>query len=486
TEPLDIDDGIFYETPEVYTIANGQHEMVDHVLTETFNCFSFGNGAESYQIRDAFNEKYISIDFCPTAVSEDQYRQVRRFADITYSEIYNSNTNVNKLNEFNLFFGNFKDDIEKGYGSIQKIKGIDTNLDLYQEDQVSVVYYGKDILSNADGTTNLISIPEVLGKVRTYEGEYGISSNPSSYDIYGFNSYCSDIKRGVWIKKSNNGLFEISFQGMRDYWKTMFKRTDISEILGAYDQFNDYFIANVKFNDGSFVTWVYSDINNGWLGRLSFNPEGMCRINNELISFQNGEVYLHNQTSVYNTFYGVESPSKFSFVFSQEPSTRKNFKTFEVEGDVPVQVSLKTDFNDGYVNVADFEKEENVWRSYTRVSNGAIDTSLLSTQGIGNVTNIAGNVLQFGFDLDTIISNGDEVYNQNMQLVGTITGKTLRELTLNSVANLNNGDYCLCVKPQSVENNGLLGTFMKVDCEFSATTPKEIYAISSEVAKSFT
>ena len=46
---------IFYETPEVFNIVNGEHEYAINVLEKTFNCFSHGNGSESSQIRDAFN-----------------------------------------------------------------------------------------------------------------------------------------------------------------------------------------------------------------------------------------------------------------------------------------------------------------------------------------------------------------------------------------------------------------------------------------------
>jgi hypothetical protein len=74
----------FYKTPETFKIVNGAHNS-QHILNRAFNCFSFGNGAESNRIRDAFNENSFSIDSSPTAVSEVAYKQIRRFADITYS-----------------------------------------------------------------------------------------------------------------------------------------------------------------------------------------------------------------------------------------------------------------------------------------------------------------------------------------------------------------------------------------------------------------
>jgi len=475
----------FFETPKTYTITDGQHEFTTHVLSDAFNCYAFGNGVESYKIQDSLTGKSFSIDSNPNDVNKEGYRQIRRFKDITYSGVFNSNTNVNRLNEFNLSLGNFKEDIEAQYGPIYKMKGQDTNLEIYQEDKDSIVYYEKDLLFNADGTSNLSRIEQVLGQQKTYEGEYGISTNSDSFDDYGFTSYHTDVKRGVVIKKSVNGLFEASSQKMRSYFKNLFRNNVINHVNGKYDQYNDYYILNIQYNDTEFVTWVYSDKDNGWLGRLSFNPESMLRVNNHFVSFKNGEVYLHNQENIRNTFYGVESDSVFAFNFSQEPSTRKSFKNIEVEGTIAPDVELLTELNEGYINNADFERKEgDIFYAYVRNKNEVIDTALLSSQGIGNCT-ISGLTLNFSFELDNIISVGDNVYNQNLQLVGTIVSKTANSLILNTVNNIVNGDYVLCQKPQSIQNNDLLGRYMKVTCRFSSDELQEIFAVNSVVSKSF-
>lgn len=488
TTPIDVKDQIFYETPEVYKIINGQHEFVDHILTKTYNCYCQGNGVESFQIRDAFNEKYLSVDFVPTAVSEDEYRQVRRFADITYSGVYNSTTNVNQLNAFNLSLANFKDDMEKIYGPIYKMRGKDTNLEVCQEDRDSIVFYGKDLLYNADGTTNLSRIQEVLGQQKVYDGEFGISYHPDSYDYYEDTSYHTDFKRGVVVKKGGNGLFEISSLGMRTYFKKLFRDNTITEILGRYDQFYDEYVLNVKYIDknnvSKYVTWLFSDKNNGWLTRITFNPEDMCRINSKFISFKNGEIWLHNQDTIFNNYYGVQYPTKFRFNFSQMPSERKKYNNIEVEGTIPVQVSCESDLEKGYVNIADFERKEGVFYAYIRGLNGQIDTAQLNYQGIGNCT-INGLVLSFTDNINTIISIGDVILNQNLQVVGTILSKTGNSLTLDTVNNLSSGDFVLAVKPESVQQQGILGYHLQVDCEFSSSAKQEIYAISSEFIKSF-
>jgi hypothetical protein len=488
TTPIDADQQIFYETPEVYKVISGQHEFVNHTLTKTYNCFCQGNGVESFQIRDAFNERYLNVDFVPTAVSEDEYRQVRRFKDITYSGIYNSTTNVNELNAFNLSLANFKDDMESNYGPIYKMRGKDTNLEVCQEDRDSIVFYGKDMLFNADGTTNLSRIQDVLGQQKVYEGEYGISTHTDSYDYYENTSYHTDFKRGVVVKKGGNGLFEISALGMRTYFKKLFRDNTINEIIGRYDQFYDYYLLNIKYTDknniSKYVTWAFSDKVNGWLTRITFNPEDMTRINSHFVSFKNGEIWLHNQDTLFNTFYGVQTDTSFQFNFSQEPSARKIFKALSIEGTTNLQIACETDLEKGYVNNVDFEKKEGVYYAYVRGKNGELNTSQLSFQGIGEcVVNVL--TLEFAFELDSILSVGDVILNSNLQIVGTVLSKTSNSLTLDTVNNIVSGDYVLATKPESVQKQGILGYFMKVGASFSSNTQQEIYAINSEVIKSY-
>lgn len=377
--------------------------------------------------------------------------------------------------------------MEASYGPIYKMRAKDTNLEVCQEDRDSLVFYGKDLLFNADGSTNLTGVPQVLGQQKVYDGEYGISTHADSYDYYENTSYHTDFKRGVVVKKGGNGLFEISSLGMRTYFKKLFRDNTITEIIGKYDQFYDYYILNIKYIDknsqSKYVTWVFSDKINGWLTRQTFNPEDMCRVNSQFISFKNGEIYLHNQDTIFNTFYGQQSDSTFKFNYSQEPSTRKVYKALSIEGTTNLQIACETDLVKGYVNNSDFEKKEGVYWAYIRGLNGQLDTSQLNYQGIGECT-VNGLVLGFEFELDSIVSVGDVVLNNNLQIAGTIVSKTANSLTLDAVNNVASGDYVLSVKPESIQSQGILGYHMTVDASFSSNTQQEIYSINSEAVKS--
>jgi len=484
----------YYESVETFTINDGEYFSGDilnpnvHILNKTFNCFTFGNGCESNAIKDQLTSKRFYINSNPNDVSEDKYRQVNRYADLTYSGVYQESTNVNRLNEFNLSLANYKDDLEKSFGPIMVLDSEATDLLVIQEDRFSKVLYGKDLLFNADATTNLSRIEDVLGQQVVYGGEYGISFQPDSYDSYATNAFNVDIKRGCVVRlNDSNGLIEISSNGMRDYFKTLFRDNTILNCIGQYDAFFDTYVLNIKYKTKSnvieYVTWLYSPEAQGFLGRQTFNPDDMLRVNNHFLSFKGADVYKHN-IGPYNTFYETLNPCDFEFNFSQEPSTRKIFKNISIEGNSAWNIQLKTDLQNGYINFDDFKNKEGVYYGYVR-GNDTLDTSTLSVSGIGNVFNIFGNTLFFNSEISSIISVGDLVFDSNLNNVGFITNITSTSITLNDASLVSTGMFLLSSKPSSVETSGIRGYYMNVKSTLLTDSYVEAYALNSEVSKSF-
>jgi hypothetical protein len=493
TIPVEANENLYIETPKTYKITNNQYQFVEHKLNDLFNCYSFGNGVESISVRDELTTNFLNIDYGVNAISEDRYRQVNRYADLTYSGVYQESTNVNRLNEFNLSLANYKDDLEKSFGPIIVLDSDATDLLVIQEDRFSKVLYGKDLLYNADATTNLSRIESVLGQQVIYGGEYGISSHPDSYDSYATNSFNSDVKRGAVMRlNDSNGLIEVSLNGMRDYFKTLFRDNKIINIVGQYDAFFDIYVMNIKYEipgkdytgiPYDYVTWTYSPEAQGFLGRQTFNPDDMLRVNNHFLSFKGADVYKHN-VGIYNTFYETLNPCDFEFNFSQEPSTRKIFKNISIEGNSAWNIQLKTDLQNGYINFDDFKNKEGVYYGYVR-GNDTLDTATLSVSGIGNVFNIFGNTLFFNSEISSIISVGDLVFDSNLNNVGFITNITSTSITLNNVSLVSTGMFLLSSKPSSVETSGIRGYYMNVKGTLVTDSYVEAYALNSEVSKSF-
>jgi hypothetical protein len=60
TEPIENLSAPFFETPETYTVTGGAHQFTDHVLNDAFDCYSFGNGVESF-IQDTLTGKSFTL-----------------------------------------------------------------------------------------------------------------------------------------------------------------------------------------------------------------------------------------------------------------------------------------------------------------------------------------------------------------------------------------------------------------------------------------
>lgn len=258
TEPTDALPDLWYESAVSYAIdANGNHQgnvQNQNISTNTsaiidtqfFNCYSFGNGVESYKIRDSIVGKALFLGNRVTTTSAQDFKEIRRFADLTYSGVYNDESNVNKLNEFNLGLLNFKA-LEDSYGPIFKIDGRQTDILVLQEDKISYVLAGKNLLADSTGGGNIASIPEVLGTQIARMEDYGISHNPESFAKLGFNKYFTDAKRGAVIQLTGSGyqseqLVEISQLGMRSWFRDLFIEAFPSQKLGGYDPYMDEYV----------------------------------------------------------------------------------------------------------------------------------------------------------------------------------------------------------------------------------------------------
>lgn len=257
TEPTDTLPDVFYENHLSFDITGGYHMGNVQNQTSTlpaiidtgfFNCFAFGNGAESYKVRDSIVGKDFNLGERVTTVAQLEYKEADRFADITYSGVYNEETNLNKLNEFNLGLVNYKN-LERSFGDIYILDGRQTDVLVLQEDKISYVLAGKNLLSDANAGNVITATPEVLGTQIARSETFGISFNPESYVKWGYDRFFTDVKRNAVLQirgesSQSDQLVVISEMGMRTWFRDMFIGTQNKQKLGGYDPYmNEYVLA---------------------------------------------------------------------------------------------------------------------------------------------------------------------------------------------------------------------------------------------------
>ena len=275
SEPNEADPNLFYDASDLLEIdkagyhnakriwnpvtqttqlALGSVEQTALVPLQTvldfYNCYSFGNGVESFRIEDRIAGKSFLLGQRVLAVSNQDFKEADRFAGMTYSGVYSDSANSNNLNEFNLGLVNFKD-LETEFGPIMKLHSRETDILVLQEDRISYVLAGKNIISDSTGGGAITSVPEVLGTQIARIEEYGISFNPESFSAWGGSMFFTDTKRGAVLmlrggSRNNDQLQEISSFGMRSWFRDQFNAQLTTQKLGGYDPYMDEYVLSTN------------------------------------------------------------------------------------------------------------------------------------------------------------------------------------------------------------------------------------------------
>ena len=301
---------------------------------------------EEARIRGGYNN--TSVDFGVKAyIVEDTFKQQHRISSLMYSGIFNSRTGVNNTNQFSVG-QDITRSADPANGSIQLLYAEDTNLIIFQEDKVSRALIDKDAIYSAEGNASITSSLQVIGQIVAYAGEYGISTNPESFAVYGYRKYFTDKNRNAVLRLSRDGMTEISQYGMIDYFRDQFGVLNTQtygkgKAIGAYDIYNKQYVLSLqqspRASDGVVnpsplsATLSFDERVLGWTSFFSYVPDQTLSLQSNYYSFKDGGLYQHYDLSqTRNTFYSTVYDSSIKFVFNPSVSLSKVFKTVNYEG----------------------------------------------------------------------------------------------------------------------------------------------------------
>jgi hypothetical protein len=263
-------------------------------------------------------------------------------------------------------------------------------------------------------------------------------------------------------------------------------------------------------------TLTYSEASQGWPSFYSYNPDWMIGMNNYFYTFKGGNLYRHNVNEVRNNFYGVQYTSKLVSVMNTSPLESKLFKTLNLEGDSAWDALMTTDLQfSGFIELGWFERKEAAWFAFVRNSGTTPATPaeypLRSVNGIGRSTVITGaaSALEINFaigsspiDIGSIISIGDIVYfSLPPNFSAPILCGQVTNIIVNYVAGSNKlivnttiaggsvpaiqNPYIFYIKNSVAESHGVLGHYCLFTLENPSTSKIELFAVQSEVMKSY-
>ena len=260
-------------------------------------------------------------------------------------------------------------------------------------------------------------------------------------------------------------------------------------------------------------TLTYDNGVQGFPSFYSYNPDWMIGMNNYFYTFNGGNLYRHSVNEERNTFYGEFQPSEIQSVFNIQPLENKIFKTLNIEGDDAWAATLITDLQDsGFIDYDWFEKKEQAWFGFVRNKGlgsnpaAAANYALRSLNGIGDssIVNIAGVVSTVYFslsvDIGNIISVGDyfyflsatnaPIYAGDVTDVNTDIRRSINNIVIDTSAAgttpiPTNTETFLYIKNSVAESHGVLGHYAVFSLTSEKTTKVELFALESEVMKSY-
>ena len=275
-------------------------------------------------------------------------------------------------------------------------------------------------------------------------------------------------------------------------------------------------------------TITYDEGVQGFPSFYTYYPDWMIGMNNYFYTFKGGNLYRHNVNEKRNTFYTdwwIQftsdpnttldfSPSKMESVFNTSPLENKLFKTLNLEGDDAWAATMNTDIQtSGFIDVDYFEKKEQSWFAFVRneglgsTPSAPPEYSLRSLNGIGDsvlVTTVfptSQATFAPSVQIGSILSVGDYLYflDGNVpKYAGNVISITV-DLTTPTPANSigvdispagttpipTNVETFLYIKNSVAESHGVLGHYAVFDLTYSKNTKVELFAVESEVMKSF-
>ena len=259
-------------------------------------------------------------------------------------------------------------------------------------------------------------------------------------------------------------------------------------------------------------TLTFSPPAQGWPSFYSYIPEWIQGMNQYLYTFSGGNLWQHNTNVLRNNFYSTAYSSKMESVFNAEPMMNKLFKTIAYEGDHAWKAELVTELQTpGIIEKAFFEQKESDWFAFIRNSadpgtTGAdfANYELRSVNGIGSslttVTGATTTTINFPLttSIGTMITGGDAIYYASPGattitpvFVGTVQSinvdlpNGVNNLVVSGTVAVPDVSFILYVKNQVAESHGVLGHYCVFTLTNDDTEAVELFAVKSEVMKSF-
>ena len=319
------------------------------------------------------------------------------------------------VNNSNRFSSTNMDEYDRSKGDIVRFKVRGSKMRVFQKRACGVVGVLENMMFNADGSSNLIQTSKLLNQINYYQGEYGIGNLSTSLTSSARADYFVDPIRGYQLRLSDDGLTPISSIYKAQLYMTTLANKYINntagtlggfaKVLGVYDFYEEEYVSVFQGYSGQpNTTLAFNELKNSYTSFYDFAPEWITSTEGSLVSFRNGQLYVHDSTT-YCNFYGTQFKPSIKLVFNDMQTVKKRYNTIsmlcnkkwvpDTNGDITTNLGQSSSLQD-----ADFiYKDDKLHASFKRDAN--------STGGLYNGNVLKGNWAQI--NLKPV--NGNEFVN---------------------------------------------------------------------------
>ena len=282
---------------------------------------------------------------------------------IRFSKEYQQNTNINQTNRF---YSDNLDEYDRAAGDIKKLFVDGRRLYVMQMFNIGVVPILQQIISDTSGNPLQAQSDILLNKIQyPFQGKIGIGNVPESFAYHNKSLYGIDNNRGVAWRLSLAGFTEISVVYECDAFFTAQCDAYADTLNNGHPAAGQQYLGNPTIygtfdNYTNKVIWAFEEINRysadgdlifhqdpktlifneaeddseGFECFTNYYAESLNCLGTELVSFKNGKIWVHNNTTQYCNFYGQQYDAYIKVVFNGNPYEKKNFLTLSQLGSI--------------------------------------------------------------------------------------------------------------------------------------------------------
>lgn len=288
-----------------------------------------------------------------------------------FAEPYVPGTNTYLANRF--YDGN-KDKFDASHGQVMRMIQWQRRLRIAQMRKWGEVGVYSKFIKNNQGTTELIVNDLIIepNNIQYFDEDFGIGNQPRGFAMNGFQIWFFDPVRGAFCRLSLDGIKQISEEFLQQSFAGSLTPGYLNNyaypyggnavVLGCYNFTKDrYSEALLCFQGGTMGALSLPAQSIGFIERTNafssyyrFAPDEIICAENQLISFSQGQLYIHNNTGNNRTYYGIDIIPQLDLIFNDKEAIRKTFQALSYQ---PFNNALWTAANVGDISTSFFNPQ---------------------------------------------------------------------------------------------------------------------------------